>query len=53
MQKLIWAVVVALGIGTAAATTEGPPFKEGPQACRCNQMSEEAPHGPWMWQGGP
>ena len=29
-----------------------PPFYEGPIACRQNQMEEEAPNGPWEWQGG-
>lgn len=53
MPKLFWLVVFAIAVGTGMTATKAdqPPFEEGPQACRMNQMSELAPCGPW--EGGP
>jgi len=54
MTKLFWMMLFTLGLGTGIAMTDAdqPPFHEGPEAHRTNQMSEEAPAGPWAWQGG-
>ena len=37
--------VVALAVSLSVATV--PPFEEGPEAQRRNQMEEYAPNGPW------
>jgi hypothetical protein len=54
MHDLFWALVGALmeAVDVTDLTAEVPPFSEGPEAHRCNQMSQEAPHGPNMWKGG-
>ncbi len=50
MPKYFWLVVFTMAIGASLAYE--PPFHEGPEAQRQNQMSEEAPAGPWAWHGG-
>lgn len=49
MDKYIWIVLFAALIGLGVDAVQ---WQEGPNAQRMNQMSEEAPHGPWSWQGG-
>lgn len=47
-------MIVAAALAAALAMTADlePPFSEGPHAELQNQMHDEAPHGPWAWQGG-
>lgn len=54
MPRYLWMLLFAFAVGTGIAATDDdpPPWEEGPQAHRMNQMSEEAPHGPWSWHGG-
>ncbi|MEE8577584.1 MAG: hypothetical protein V3T31_10050 [candidate division Zixibacteria bacterium] len=47
MPKYFWAALFALSVSLGVTFMDGPPFEEGPNAQRMNQMSEEAPNGPW------
>lgn len=45
-------LVIAENVCSGDESAVEPPFEEGPQAERCNRMSDEAPCGPWAWEGG-
>ncbi len=48
MPKYFWLVVfAAMIVGGILADSDVPPFHEGPNAERQNQMHEYAPNGPW------
>ena len=54
MQKQFMLIVVAAIVGAIIAFSAdiGPPFHEGPNAERQNEMHDEAPNGPWGPDGG-